>query len=214
MDKGKLLEAIKSARGTKERKFAQSFDLIINLKDLNLKKPDEQIDLYIALPEGLGKERRVCGLVGPELVEESRKELDHTITLVDFETLDKKAIKKLTEEYDFFVAQANIMAKVAGTFGRIFGPRNKMPNPKGGCVVPPKANLKPVKERLNNTIRVLAKKSLVIQTCVGRESMTDEQIAENILFSFGTIVHALPKEQNNIRNVFIKTTMGQAVQVE
>jgi large subunit ribosomal protein L1 len=213
MDKQEILKAIKQARSAPKRNFPQTFDLIINLKDLNLKKPDEQVDLYITLPNGLGKIRKVCGLVGPELVDESKAQLDKTITLLDFDVLDKKAIKKLTEDYDFFVAQANIMPKVAAVFGRIFGPRNKMPNPKAGCVVPPKANLKPLKERLLKTVRVQAKKSLIIQAPVGIETMSDEEIATNLMHVYDAVLHALPKEQNNLRSGYIKLTMGTPIKV-
>jgi large subunit ribosomal protein L1 len=213
MNKDEILKAVKEARKAKKRNFPQTFDIIINLRDLNLKKPDEQVDLYITLPNGLGKTRKVCGLVGPELVDESRAQLDKTITMVEFETLDKKAIKKLTEDFDFFVAQANIMPKVAATFGRIFGPRNKMPNPKAGCVVPPKANLKPLKERLLKTVRLQAKKSLIMQAPVGTENMSDDEIVANILHVYDTVLHALPKEQNNIRSGFIKVTMGSPIKV-
>lgn len=213
MEKTKITDALASLRKESKRNFAQSVDLIINLKDLNLKKPDEQVDQFISLPHGGGKVKKICGLVGPELVEESKKNLDHTLTLSDFETLTKKDIKKLTEEYDFFIAQANIMPKVAATFGRIFGPRNKMPNPKAGCVVPPKANLKVLKERLNNTIRVKAKAAPIAHCAVGVESQSDEDILSNVTHVYNIIVHSLPKEANNVKNVYLKLTMGKSVKV-
>lgn len=215
MDKETVQKALKTLREeAPKRKFSQTVDIIINLKDLDLKKPDEQVDQYITLPEGIGKEKKVCGLIGPELAEESKKELDHTISVTEFDKLDKKAIKKLTEDYDFFVAQATIMPKVAAAFGRIFGPRGKMPNPKAGCVVPPKANLKPVKDRLSQTVRLQAKKSLILQAPVGHEGMTDEQLVANITHLYGVISHALPKELNNIKNVYLKMTMSKPVKVE
>jgi len=215
MDKETIAKAIKELReGNAKRKFPQTVDLVVNLKELNLKKPDEQVDVYVTLPAGIGKQRTVCGLVGPELADDSKTEFDHTLTLGDFDKLTKKDIKKLTESYDFFVAQANIMPKVAAAFGRVFGPRNKMPNPKAGCVVPPKANLTQVKERLASTIRLKAKTAMIVQGPVGREDMSDEDLIENIMHTYTTLVHGLIKEENNVKDVSIKFTMSKPVQVQ
>ena len=66
-NKQKILEAIKLAREkSKERKFSQSFDLIINLKEFDIKK-EAKIDDFITLPHGRGKDATVCALVGQEM---------------------------------------------------------------------------------------------------------------------------------------------------
>lgn len=212
MDKNSVLKALESL-GESKKGFTQSVDLIVNLKEINLKNPDEQVDFFYELPHGLGKKKKICGLVGPELAEDAKTSLDFSLTQIEFEKLDKKAVKKLAEQYDYFVAQANIMPKVAAVFGRILGPRNKMPNPKAGCVVPPKANLSSVHEKLVNTVRCKAKVNPVIQVAVGHESQNNEELAENIMAIYDAIVHHLPKELNNVGTIFIKKTMSKAVQV-
>lgn len=215
MNKNTIIQSLKQVReGSKKRNFNQTFDLIINLKDLNLKNPDEQVDLYLQLPHHVGKTVKVCALVGPELKEEAEANCDKTISTQDFERFtDKKTIKSLAAEYDFFVAQANIMGQIAKTFGRVLGPRGKMPNPKAGCVVPPKFNLKALYEKLQNTSRVSAKSTPLIQVSVGKEDMADEFIAENITTIYNTLIHTLPKEENNISSILLKTTMGKPVRV-
>ena len=48
MDKSQLQKAIEEVRkNSTKRNFKQSFDLIINLKNLDLKKPEHQIELFI-----------------------------------------------------------------------------------------------------------------------------------------------------------------------
>lgn len=216
MKKEEIINNLKTAReSSKKRNFNQTFDLIINLKDINLKNPDEQVDLFLNLPHPIGKKIKVCGLVGIELKEESEKTFEKTIDSEEFikYAKDKKSIKNLANEYDFFVAQANLMGQIAKTFGRVFGPRNKMPNPKAGCVVPPKTNLSQLQEKLQTTIRASARTFPVIQVSVGKEDMNNEDIAENILTIYNSVMHALPKEENNISSILIKTTMGKPMRL-
>ncbi len=216
MDKNKILEVIKKVKeGSKKRNFSQTYDLVINLKNLDLKKPDNHVDFFLGLPNGVGKKVKVCAFVGPELKDEANNNCDKTILVADFPKYadDKKLIKKLAEECDFFIAQANIMAKVATTFGKVLGVRQKMPNPKAGCIVPPKATLKPLVEKLQKLIRISAKKQLIIHLRVGDEKMDDNHIAENILAVYNNLIHNLPGEKNNLKNIILKLTMSKPVKL-
>ncbi len=215
MEKKTVLELLKKA-GEQKRKFPQSFDLIFNLKDLDLKKPDQQVDFFATLPFSPKKKVRICALVGPEMAQDAKAVVDTVIVQDDFQRYgkDKKAARKLAKQHDFFVAQANFMAQVASAFGRVFGPRGKMPNPKAGCVVPPKAPLKPLYEKLQKTVKVSAKKDPIVQCVIGYEGMTDEQIADNIMALYDQLIHHLPQERNNIKSAFIKTTMGSPQRLE
>ncbi len=215
MEKKTVLEFLKKAREQK-RNFPQSFDLIFNLKDLDLKKPDQQVDFFATLPFSPKKKVRICALVGPEMEQDAKAVVDTVIVQDDFQRYgkDKKAARKLAKQHDFFVAQANFMAQVASAFGRVFGPRGKMPNPKAGCVVPPKAPLKPLYERLQKTVKVSAKKDPIVQCVIGYDGMTDEQVADNIMALYDQLIHHLPQERNNIKSAFLKTTMGSPQRLE
>ena len=212
MEKNHVLTRLKEVKeASAQRKFKQSVDLIINLKGLDLKKTDNHIDFYVTLHHRYGRKVKVCALVGAELMEEAKRVCDKALLADDFKKLSPKDIKKLAREYDYFVAQANIMPQVATTFGRVLGPRGKMPNPKAGCVVPPKAQLKPLYDRLQKTLRVSAKKDPVIHLIVGREDQGEDEVADNISFVYNQIVHHLPQEENNIKNGLVKLTMSKPV---
>jgi large subunit ribosomal protein L1 len=215
MDKKSVLEALdKLKKDTQQRKFKQSVDLIIVLKDLDFKKPEQQIEFFANLHNTTGKKTRVCALVGPELSDEAKKIFDLAIIQEDFQKYDKKQARKLASQYDFFIAQANIMTKVAATFGRYLGVRGKMPNPKAGCVVPPKgANLAALYEKLQTTIKVSAKKVPLIQLRVGTEDMSPDQIADNIIFLYEQLIHHMPGERHNIKEIFLKLTMSKPVKL-
>jgi len=214
MDKKNILAALKEIK-EKKRKFVQSIDLIINLKDLDLKKNEQQVDFFAHTNYSIGKKVRVAAFVGPEMKDEATKTVDSVITTDDFANYkDQKAAKKLAAEYDFFIAQANIMAKVAQTFGKILGTRGKMPNPKAGCVVPPKASLGPLYSRLQQTIRLKAKTMLAVQCIIGKEDMPDAEVADNIQTIYKQLVHTLPNHENNISKVLVKLTMGKVVEIK
>jgi len=214
MDKKEVVIALKKAKEiSQKRNFKQTVDLIINLKDLDLKKPDHQLNLFVLFHYGIGKKISVCGLVGPELLDQSKQVFENTILVDDFGEYakDPKKAKKLASQFNYFVAQANIMPKVAAAFGRVLGTRGKMPNPKAGCVVPPGANLKPLHEKLQKTAKVIAKTALMVQCSVGNEDSPDEEIIDNIMSIYSNVIHHLPNEENNIRSILLKLTMGPAV---
>lgn len=215
MQKEELQSALQKARDISgNRNFKQSFDLIINLKGLDMKKQEHNIDAFITLPHPRGKKVRVCALVSAELIEQAKSVCDFAIISDNFEKYrEKKELKKLANSYDFFIAQANIMPKVATVFGRVFGPRGKMPNPKSGGVVPPNANLKPLYEKLQKTIRMTNKTSPVIQSAIGTEEMKLDDVTENGMSVYNSIIHALPNEKHNIKNIYVKLTMSKPVKL-
>ena len=80
-----LTKTIKELKGkSKKRKFKQTFDLILNLKDIDLKKQDNQVDTFTNLHYSKGKQVKICGLVGPELNEQVGKVFDHVVSNLDF----------------------------------------------------------------------------------------------------------------------------------
>ena len=214
MKKESLINAITELRKSEnKKKFAQSFDLIINLKDLNLKNPEEQVDFFTSLKYSTSK-IKVAALVGQEL-SDSAKICDKVIKQTEFDNYkDKKTAKKLATEYDFFIAQADIMPKVAQAFGRVLGTRGKMPNPKLGSILPGKAPVEPLYKKLQSTVRLTAKKTPVIQVKIGNENMKHEEIIENALIIYDQIIHHLPKERSNIKNAMLKLTMSKPIKID
>lgn len=215
MDKEQIQSALAKAKDISDkRNFRQSFDLIINLKGLDLKKQDHQIDAFITLPHSRGKKSKICALVASELEAQAKTVCDSVILSDSFEKYkDKKDIRKIADGFDFFIAQANVMPKVATSFGRVFGPRGKMPNPKSGSVVPPNANLKPLYEKLQKTVRATNKSAPLIQCAIGTEDMDSSEVAENALMIYNSILHLLPNEKHNIKDIYVKLTMGKPVKV-
>ena len=188
-----------------------SIDIIINIKDLDVKKPENRFDEEVALPNGRGKDINI-GVIGDgELAVQAKNAgIDLVLSKEDLEELgkDRKAAKKMANITDSFVAQADMMPVVGRFLGPILGPRKKMPKP-----VPASVKLDPLLERLQSTIKVGVKAQPSIQVLVGTQDMDDQAIAENIETVLAVLDRNLEKGRNQIKSMFIKTTMGSVVRV-
>ncbi|MBN1645394.1 50S ribosomal protein L1 [Candidatus Woesearchaeota archaeon] len=217
MQKENIKKALEELRkNSTKKKFNQSIDLVINLKDLDLKKPENQVDIFTQITHPKSKKVKICAIIGPELMETAKENCDTILTVNDFPEYqeNKRKLIKLAKEHDFFIAQATIMPQIAKAFGRVLGTRGKMPNPKAGCVVPPKTNLKPLVEKLKKTVRLVAKTQFCIKTTPGDEKMEDNKIAENIINIYTAAISSLTQEERNIKNILIKFTMSKPVEIK
>ena len=216
MEKNKVLASIKELRSSsKKRNFNQTFDLIFNFKQLNPKQADQKIDIFLKLPHHHGKTPKIAALVDKELATKA-KIFDRVILKEEFPVLakNKKELKKLVSEYDYFLAQGNLMADIATHLGRILGQKGKMPNPKAGCIVPPTAELEPVKQGLIKQVRLITKEQPTIKIPVGKEDMDDNALTDNILAAYNAVLHALPREKDNMKSIKLKLTMSKSVGIE
>jgi len=210
--KEEILEAVKKAKeDSKPRNFTQSIDVVITIKDLDVKKPENRIDEEVFLPNGRGKDVSVVFIADGELALQAKNAgASLVITKEDLESFgkDRKAAKKVANQNDFFVAQADFMPLVGRFLGPVLGPRKKMPKP-----VPASAKPEPLMERLKNTAKVRIKDQPVIQAIVGSQEMGDEQIAENIEAILQILDQKLEKGRSQIKSMYIKTTMGPVARV-
>ena len=201
-----LKQALKELREEKERKFKQSVDLIINLKGLDLRK--NNVNAVITIPHKI-KEKRVCGFLT------EKNELVQTVTKPDFKKYkDKTALKNLVKNFDFFIAHGSLMPSVASTFGQALGPSGKMPSPQLGIVMTESSeDIKNVLEKISKSVKIRAKEAS-IKVSVGKETMSDDEISENVEAIYRGIVNALPTKKENVKNVLVKFTMSKSKEIE
>ncbi|MBI4152340.1 hypothetical protein HY495_01405 [Candidatus Woesearchaeota archaeon] len=210
MDKEHIKKALDELKQLPKRKFVQSYDLIINLKNLTKQEP---IDLFVTVPHSKGKKIKVAAFVDQQLAGQAEQACDLVIRETDFIKYDPKKMKVLAQEYDYFIAQATLMPKIAAVFGKVFGKKGKMPNPKLGCVVPPNAMIEPLVKKLNSTVRLQSRKGMTLQCLVGKEAQSDEEISDNVLAVYQSVLKAVPNEHQNIKNVTLKLSMSKPVRV-
>lgn len=206
-----FLEKIKEAKAkSKPRKFTQTWDLSINLTGLDLKKPENRFNLEFALPEGRGKDIKVA-VIADSLAADAEKCADLVIRKAEIEPLakDKKKLKKIVGEYDWFLAEAPLMPLIGKELGMVMGTRGKMPKP-----IPPRAKVEPFVAAAKRSVRIRLRESPVLHIPVGTDKMPNESVAKNAEAVYNFIRDRLPKGQTNIKSAQIKLTMGKPVKLE
>jgi len=211
MAEEEFLKEIREAREkSKKRNFLQTWDLIINLKNIDLKKPENKLNLEFLLPEGVGKDVKYIFIVD-NLLPEAKKTNGLIIVKGDLEALGKgkKKLKNYADEYDWWFCEAPLMPLVGKTLGTVLGPRGKMPKP-----IPPKGSVQPFVEMSKKMVRIRIKDSPVIHLAVGKEDMKEEHVMKNVIAVMNFVKEKLPKGKTNIKDAYIKLTMGAPVKLK
>jgi len=207
----KILEAISKARETAPaRNFEQSFDLAVNLRELDMNRPDNRVNIRVQLPNGVGSRKVLVFASGDLALRARRAGADAVVEPAELDQLatDKKAAKNALKDYDVFVAEAPMMPTVGRVAGPILGPRGKMPTP-----VPPQAPIDNIIERERRTVVLRSRDKPFVHCIVGKEEMIDDDVAQNIEAVITNLTGATKRGFANIRSVFLKLTMGDTVKV-
>lgn len=203
---------IEEAKGnSKERKFKESMEISINMKEVDLSDPKNRINEEVYLPKGRGRELKVALIGTEEMQSKAREIVDFVYGPEDLSKFadDKKSFKVIAEQVDFFVAESTLMATIGRTLGQVLGPRGKMPKP-----IPPGQDPSPIIMSLKKTVRARSRDKRTFHVPVGTKDMSNEDLAENISAVVKKVVGKFEKGFNNIESVFVKSTMGKAVKID
>ena len=192
------------------RNFRETVDLAVNLRDLDLNDPSNRVDESIVLPEGTGQDTSIAVFAEGETAVRAEEAADRVL---DSEALadlgdDDGAAKDLAGDTDFFLAEEAMMQDIGRYLGTVLGPRGKMPDP-----ISPDDDVVEMIERLKNSVQLRSGDRRTFHTRVGAEDMSAEEIADNIDVIIRRLEADLEKGPLNIGSVYVKTTMGPAVEV-
>ncbi|MFB6490053.1 MAG: 50S ribosomal protein L1 [Thermoproteus sp. AZ2] len=203
-----LLDAIKEAASKGRRhKFTEGIDLILVLRDVDLNRPENRINVNLPLPHPPKLNKVAAFASGAFEAAAKNAGVDAVITRDQIEAMagNKKAIRKLAKQYDYFVAPPDLMPLIGRTLGSILGPRGKMPE-----VVPPNVDAKSVVDRLKRSVRIRLRNEPAIKVRVGSIAQKPEEVAANIAAVLEEVGAKFPLRQHLAR-MYIKRTMGPPV---
>ena len=195
---------------SKQRKFLESVELAVNLKDIDLTNPKNRLQEEIILPNGRGKQIKVGIFGGSEMAVKAKGIADVIIQPEELETLasNKSKAKKFAGTADFYLAEAPLMPTIGKRLGVVLAPRGKMPKP-----IPPGADPKAAIEKLRSSVTVRTRDRKTFHLPIGTKDMSPEKLAENLDAVLKRLMSKLERGKMNIQSAYVKTTMGPSFKV-
>jgi len=212
LDQKTILEAVKEAKEKSEkRNFNQSIELVLNLREIDMKSSEGKLQEIIELPYSPAKQNKICVIASGELaLKAKRANADLVIERAELDGFagKKRDLRKIANNYDFFIAEAPLMPSVGRILGPVLGPRGKMP-----MAVPPTADIASLIDKHRKTVVVRMRNQPILQCRVGSENMKEEEIAENVQAVLRVVEGKLKRGMKNIKIAYIKTSMGKPVSI-
>ena len=212
-----VLECITEMRGkTKERKFKQTVELQVALKDYDPQK-DKRFAGTVKLPNIPRPNMKIC-LIADQKHQDEAKALGYGVegSSIEVTTLDnlkkfnkdKKLIKKWAKKFYLLLATDALVKKIPVVLGPILNRIGRFPAPV--------THQEPLDKKLDDvksSVKWQLKKVTNMNVAVANEEMTDEEVRQNIVMSLNFLSSLLKKGWHNIKSINIKTTMGKSVKI-
>jgi len=200
------VNAMLTASQEKKRKFTETVELQISLKNYDPQK-DKRFSGTVRLRNIPRPKMAVCILGDQQHCDEAKA---NNVSSMDTEALkklnkNKKLVKKLAKKYDAFLASDSLIKQIP----RIVGPGLN----KAGKFPTMLTHSEPMMAKIDEvraTIKFQMKKVLCLAVAVGHVNMTPEELVANINLAINFLVSLLKKNWQNVRALYIKTTMGPA----
>ena len=208
IDKNKeypILQALDLVKKTTSTKFDSSVEVHINL-NIDPTKSEQLIRKTINLPNGSGKTIKVLVFGG------NLKELKNLGADIGTES-SLEQIENGKINTDKIIATPDWMPKLAKV-AKVLGPKGLMPNPKSGTVTENPEKI--VKDLQGGMIELKTEKAPVIHTVVGKATLTEDKLEENLRTLISEIQRSKPEglKKPLIRSVYLSSTMGPSVKLD
>jgi large subunit ribosomal protein L1 len=211
-EKGQTVKkAIATLKSIKRAKFDETVEVHIKL-GVDTTQSDQMVRGSVPLPHGIGKSVRIVVFCQGDNVAKAKA------AGADFAGNDD-IIEKITKEnwldFDVAIATQDMMGKVS-RLGKVLGPRNLMPTPKAGTVIPASGDIAAaIKEFKAGKVEYRADKGGNVHAGVGKLSFDEDKLVENIAAFVDQVKAARPTgvKGNYVENVTISATMSPGIAV-
>jgi large subunit ribosomal protein L10Ae len=192
INKALIADALKTMReNTKPRKFTQSVELQLALKDYDPQK-DKRFVGTVRLPNLPRPNLKIC-IIADEKHKTEAKEQGIDIDVTDLDTLkkfnkDKKLVKKWAKQYSLLIASDTVLKKIPVVVGPILNRIQMFPT-----MVNKNSPLVLQVQDIRGSVKFQLRKVTNMGCCAGREDMTDEQLVTNLMMCLNFLVSLLKK---------------------
>ncbi|KAJ2553102.1 60S ribosomal protein L10A, partial [Coemansia sp. RSA 1836] len=188
-----------------KRKFVETVELQIGLKNYDPQR-DKRFSGTIKLPNIPRPKMTVC-LLGDAHDCDKAKEMEMPFRSADdLKKLNKnkKLIKKLAASHDAFLASETMIKQIPRLLGPGLHKAGKFPTP-----VSHGDDLAARADEIRATIKFQLKKVLCLAVAIGNVTMTEDELLGNIMLAVNFLVSLLKKRWQNVKSLYIKSTMGK-----
>ncbi len=205
-----LAEAINALHKYKQHgaKFDESVEVIFKI-GVDPRQSNQIVRGSIAMPNGLGKTKRILVFAQPERHKEA---LAAGADIVGCEELIEE-VKNGRDDFDICMTTPDMMPKI-GILGKVLGTKGKMPNPKLGTVTTDLTH--GVSQAKKGMVEFRVEKGALIHAGVGKLSFPVENLVGNIKALYEAVVAAKPSESKGIymQRMYLSTSQGPSVAVD
>jgi len=202
---------LKNALVENKRGFLETIELQVALKNYDPVR-DKRFSGTIKMPNVPRPKFTVCILGNQKHCDEAKAAGLPFLNKDDLAKLKKnnKLVKKLANKYHAFLASADLIKQIPRILGPGLNKAGKFPAVLG--------NNDNIVEKVNEQkqsikFQLKSKKNLCLGVPVGNVSMTEEEVVNNVSLSINFLVSLLKKNWQNIRKLYIKSTMGPSFRV-
>ena len=193
----------------KKRKFTESIELQITLKNYDAQR-DKRFSGTFKLPVIPKPNSTVCILGNQKHCEKADQLGVDKMTVDDLKKFNKnkKLIKKFAKKYDNFLASAALIKQIHRILGPGLTKAGKFPS-----LLDENDNVQEKIDQIKATIKFQMKKVMCMSLCVANVTMSQGDIALNVQLAVNFLVSLLKKNWQNIKVLYVKSTMGPPFQV-
>mmetsp|Transcript_34276 Transcript_34276/g.39021 ORF Transcript_34276/g.39021 Transcript_34276/m.39021 type:complete len:230 (+) Transcript_34276:196-885(+) len=193
----------------KKRNFTETVEVQITLKNYDPVR-DKRFSGTFKLPAVPRPNLKCCMLGNAAHCEQAdRIGVDH-MSVEDLKKLNKnkKLVKKLAKKFDFFLASDNMIRQIPRLLGPGLTKAGKFPT-----LLSNSDDMQGKIDEVKSTIKFQMKKVMCLNVAVGNINMEKQKIIVNTQLAANFLASLLKKQWQNIGQIYIKSTMGPAIQI-
>jgi len=189
----------------KQRKFTETVELQIGLKNYDPQK-DKRFSGSVKLPYCPRPQLKVCVLGDVKHCEEAQNLGLDSMTVDDLKKLNKnkKLVKKLAKRYAAFLASDSLIKQIPRLLGPGLNKAGKFPT-----LITHNDNMEAKVNEIKSSVKYQLKKVLCLGVAIGNVNMAERELYINIQMSINFLVSLLKKNWQNVKSLYIKSTMGK-----
>jgi len=121
---------------------------------------------------------------------------------------NKKLVKNLANQYDAFLASETVIRQIPRLLGPGLNKAGKFPT-----LITHSESIASKVLEVRSTVKFQMKKVLCLGVAIGSVDFSHEEVHQNIVISVNYLVFLLKKHWQNVRSLYIKSSMGKPIRI-